>query len=363
MRTLAPLRLKPSYWKDTEDQIIAILKDGLFRPIVTLIKQAKQDAAAARILSARNAIALSNASREDKLLEALRSGRIQYTAGSFSGEFSAAITSAIKNMGGVFDQRSRTFKIDAAKVPSWIKAEAAGFQMRAHSINILLKRKLDEIQRQLLHDVNVRPVDAKKTIDSLEDGFKPVAKKLEVQPELGAASREKMASEYSENLRLYIQKFADEQILSLREAVEENANEGYRFDKLIPKIKQRYGASVRKAKFLARNETSIFMSKYHEQRYAEAGVTQYIWSTSHDSRVRPAVGTHGTDNHRVLDGRTFYFSKPPTVDPATGRKANPGQDYNCRCVAIPILGDRAEAREEYRENIREVEYQREVVRV
>lgn len=70
MRTLAPLRLKPSYWKDTEDQIIAILKDGLFRPIVTLIKQAKQDAAAARILSARNAIALSNASREDKLLEA-----------------------------------------------------------------------------------------------------------------------------------------------------------------------------------------------------------------------------------------------------------------------------------------------------
>ncbi len=351
MRTLAPLRLKPSYWKDTEAQVIDILRDLLFRPIAALIRQADQDIKVKALLDTQKALALSNATREDKLIEALRVGRVQYTNGVFSGEFSAAISTAIKEMGGAFNKTTRTFTIDQHKVPTYIKAEAAGFQTRAHAINLLLKRKLDEIQKNIVHDINVRSVEADKTIDALQTGFKDVAKKLEVQPELDARSRERMASEYSENLKLYIQKFADGEIFSLREAVEENAREGYRFDKLVPKIKQRYGVSVRKAKFLARNETSIFMSKYHEQRYGEAGITEYIWSTSHDARVRPALGTNGSDNHRVLDGRTFRFSNPPVVDPAKGRKANPGQDYNCRCVAIPILGDRAEARREYREEL------------
>ncbi len=349
MRTLAPLRLKPSYWKDTEAQVIDILRDLLFRPLVRLIKQADQDVKVKALLDTQQALALSNATRDEKLIEAMRVGRVQYTNGVFSGQFSAAISTAIKNLGGVFDQRSRTFKIDVARVPSIIKAEAAGFNSRAHAINILLKRKLDEIQKNILHDINIRDVDAKRTIDALEEGFKPMARKLEVSPELSEQSRDRMADEYSENLKLDIQKFADDQIFTLREAVEENAREGYRFDKLIPKIKDRYGVSVRKAKFLARNETSIFMSKYHEQRYGEAGITEYIWSTSHDARVRPALGTHGSDNHRVLDGRTFRFSNPPVVDPAKGRKANPGQDYNCRCVAIPILGDKAAARKEYKE--------------
>ncbi len=329
--------------------MIDILRDLLFRPLVAIMRQANQDVKAKGLLDTQQA--LSNATREDKLLEALRSGRVQYTGGVFSGEFSAAISSAIKSMGGAFDARTRSFKIDQAKVPTWIKAEAAMYQTRAHEVHMLLKRKLDETQRNIVHDVNIRSVDAKKTIDSLEEGFKPVAKKLEVQPELDERSRERLAAEYSNNLKLYVQKFADDEIFGLREAVEENAREGYRFDKLIPKIKKRYGVSVRKAKFLARNETSIFMSKYHEQRYGEAGITQYIWSTSHDARVRPAPGTHGTDNHRILDGRTFAFSNPPTVDPATGRKANPGQDYNCRCVAIPILGDKAVARREYKEEL------------
>lgn len=363
MKTLAPLRLKPAYWRDTEKQVIDILRDLLFRPIVRILRQADQDIKTKALLDTQHALALSNATREDKLLDAIRSGRIQYTNGVFSGDFSAAITTALKNMGATFDARSHTFRINAASVPSWMKAEAAAYHIRAQDVHLLLKRQLAEIQKNIVHDVNIRSVDAKKTIHSMEEGFKGTAKKLEVQPELGERSREKLAAEYSDNLKLYIQKFADEQIFTLREAIEDNAKEGYRFDKLVPKIKQRYGVSVRKAKFLARNETSIFMSKYHEQRYAEAGVTEYIWSTSHDSRVRPALGTHGSDNHRVLDGRTFRFSNPPVVDPANGRKANPGQDYNCRCVAVPILGDRASARREYREETQRVEDMREVVRV
>lgn len=354
MKTLAPLRLKPSYWRDTERQVIEILRDLLFRPIVEAIRSAAP--------AERTTDIVSNAAA-DVLVAAIRSGRVQYSVGTFSGQFSAAITRAITAMGGKFDARSRTFHIDQAQVPSQIKAESAAYQTRAKDVHKLLRQKLDEIQKNVVHDINVRSVDAVKTTEAVEDGFKGAAKKLEVNPELSAASKAKLAEEYSDNLKLYIKKFADQEIFSLREAVEENAKEGYRFDKLIPSIKKRYGVTVRKAKFLARNETSIFMSKYHEERYAEAGITHYIWSTSHDNRVRPAPGTHGTDNHRILDGRTFSFAKPPTVDPATGRKANPGQDYNCRCIAIPILDDRYQEQRDYREAVADVSHLYESVRL
>jgi len=344
MKTLAPLRLKPSYWRDIEAQIIDTLRDLLFKPLVHTIKSIEQG-------SKINALILN--AKEDPLITALRSGRVQYTLGVFTGQFSAGITSSLRRLGATFDERSRSFRIDPNMVPNWMKAEAAAYQLKAREIHDVLNRRLNEIQRTIQHDINVRPMDADKTVDAFEDGFKSVAEKIEVSPELNAASRRTMAEEYSENMKLYIQKFADKEVMSLRDAVEENAKEGYRFDKLIPSIKKRYGVTVRKAKFLARNETSIFMSKYHEQRYAEAGVTEYIWSTSHDIRVRPAPGTHGSDNHRVLDGRVFSFANPPVVDPATSRKANPGQDYNCRCVAIPILADKSSARQEYRRELQE----------
>jgi SPP1 gp7 family putative phage head morphogenesis protein len=339
MKTLAPLRLKPSYWVDVEDQIIAMLRDLIFKPLVHTLKA----------IDAGAKLSLVNAAKEDPLIVALRSGRVQYTNGTFSGQFSAGITSSIRRLGGTFSERTRTFKISPDLVPNWMKAEAAAYQLKAREINAELRRRLNEIQRNIVYDINVRPIDAMPTVDAFEEGFKGAAKQLEVSPELNEASRKKLAAEYSENMKLYIQNFAVREIGSLRDAVEANAVEGYRSDKLIPTIKKRYGVSVRKAKFLARNETSIFMSKYHEERYSEAGVTHYVWSTSHDSRVRPSPGTHGSDNHRRLDGKVFAFSDPPYVDTIKMRRANPGQDYNCRCVAIPVLDDAKSARKEYQE--------------
>ena len=60
-------------------------------------------------------------------------------------------------------------------------------------------------------------------------------------------------------------------------------------------------------------------------RQKEAGVTEYIWQTAGDERVRP--------NHRSKDGKKFKWSNPPAD---TG---HPGQDYQCRCVAEPVLDD------------------------
>jgi SPP1 gp7 family putative phage head morphogenesis protein len=74
---------------------------------------------------------------------------------------------------------------------------------------------------------------------------------------------------------------------------------------------------------------SLFVSKYREAVFEENGVKKYIWSTANDIRVR--------DRHRSLNNKVFSYDDPPVVDKKSGRRANPGEDYNCRCVAIPYL--------------------------
>jgi SPP1 gp7 family putative phage head morphogenesis protein len=48
---------------------------------------------------------------------------------------------------------------------------------------------------------------------------------------------------------------------------------------------------------------------------------QYVWRTRRDERVRRS--------HWMNDGRVFSWADPP----ATG---HPGEDYNCRCEAVPL---------------------------
>ncbi len=140
---------------------------------------------------------------------------------------------------------------------------------------------------------------------------------------------EQLKDDYTENLDLYIQKWHDEQILRLRKKVSENVQQGFRAENLIADIQAEKKVSYNKAKFLAKQETSLMVSKYRQVRYEDAGINRYMWSTSRDQRVR--------HDHRELQGKIFRFDQPPVTDKNTGARNNPGEDFNCRCVAIPVL--------------------------
>lgn len=318
---------------DLERQLVALFYEVLFQPILKLIQPVTSQP-----------IELKNATAASALRDALRSGRIQYTDGVFSGKFSAAISNALRGVGASFDARAKVYRLAPARVPIWIIGEATTFRSKAEAAHKAVLRELDKVQENLDVRIYNRPVDLAKTIQTVEDGWKETARQFELKPTLSPKGAETLRREWSETAKLPIKKFAAEEVRSLRAVVEENAQQGYRFDRLIDGVKARYSVSRSKAKFLARNETSIFMSKYRQERFLAAGVRRYTWATSHDARVRPALNLSPAErlhagNHRVLNGKVFFFSSPPVVDPHTGRRANPGEDYNCRCVAIPLLED------------------------
>lgn len=94
-------------------------------------------------------------------------------------------------------------------------------------------------------------------------------------------------------------------------------------------IMERYGVSRSRAELIARDQIGKKNAAITESKFKQVGIRQYIWSTSKDERVR--------EDHRKLEGTVHSFDDPPVVDEQTGRRGNPGEDYQCRCIPIPVL--------------------------
>lgn len=94
---------------------------------------------------------------------------------------------------------------------------------------------------------------------------------------------------------------------------------------LAQQIKDIGNVTEKRAAFIARDQSAKLNASLTQARHEEVGITKYTWSTSGDERVR--------DSHAEKDGQVFEYANPPAD---TG---NPGHDFNCRCVAIPYLGD------------------------
>jgi SPP1 gp7 family putative phage head morphogenesis protein len=322
LKTLPPQPLREQYWSDIEAQLKTMFYDIVFAPLIEIIRKTTPQA--------NHLKEIYNAGGNlTSILVAIRSGRVQYLDGVFAGDFSVAISKDLRTLGATFDHRTKTFKMPVAEVPEFVRAEAALYQTVAKSAHEEMLRRLNEIELDLAKASGIPDIDAESAIRSIEKGWQKSARLLEVQPKLDRERTEALAADYNKNLKLYIQKFSQDSVKNLREAVEGNAQEGYRFDNLTEVIRHRYGVTANKAKFLARQETGLFMAKYRKQRFDQAGVRKYKWSTAHDERVR--------DSHKHLDGRVFAYDQPPVTDRATGAKNNPGEDFNCRCLDIPIL--------------------------
>ncbi len=97
---------------------------------------------------------------------------------------------------------------------------------------------------------------------------------------------------------------------------------------LRQRIQDRLEVSRSKADLLARDQVLKLNAKITRERHQAAGITEYIWTTSNDERVR--------ETHEELEGETFSWDDPPVTNEA-GDRNHPGEDYQCRCVPYPVL--------------------------
>ena len=96
-------------------------------------------------------------------------------------------------------------------------------------------------------------------------------------------------------------------------------------------IQKNFGTTRAKARLIARDQVGKLNGKLTQYRQEQLGGKRYVWRTSEDERVRK--------DHERLDGKTFFWDKPPVINRSTGARGNPGQDIQCRCHAEMVLED------------------------
>ena len=125
----------------------------------------------------------------------------------------------------------------------------------------------------------------------------------------------------SQNAQL-IKSLPDQELERVSGIVERGLQEGKTYSDIAKEMQKSFGITRRRATLIARDQTKKLNSSLTKLRQQEIGVTEYIWQTSGDERVRPT--------HAANDGKKFRWDKPP-------KTGHPGDEVNCRCVAIAVL--------------------------
>lgn len=180
-----------------------------------------------------------------------------------------------------------------------------------------LRRKLEllaNMNRKLTVKEWKRAIKATLGIDIREDYY------------LGDYYSEQLQKWVDENVSL-IKTIPEDTLDKMRDIIYDGFTEGKTTTRIIKEIQHAYGVGRRRAELIARDQTAKLNGQIQRHQQQDAGITEYIWYTVGDSRVRKS--------HRELNGKKFSWNDPPDV--GKGRKCHPGEDYQCRCIGRPVF--------------------------
>lgn len=180
-----------------------------------------------------------------------------------------------------------------------------------------LRRKLEllaNMNRKLTVKEWKRAIKATLGIDIREDYY------------LGDYYAEQLQRWVDENVSL-IKTIPEDTLDKMRDIIYDGFTEGKTTTRIIKEIQKAYGVGRRRAELIARDQTAKLNGQIQRHQQQDAGITEYIWYTVGDSRVRKS--------HRELNGKKFSWNDPPDV--GKGRKCHPGEDYQCRCIGRPVF--------------------------
>lgn len=113
-------------------------------------------------------------------------------------------------------------------------------------------------------------------------------------------------------------------------AVYRSITTGNGLQDLIPYLDRYKGVTLRRARFIAEDQTRKVFNSINKGRMQKLGVDKYEWLHTGGSQ-------HPRPLHVSVSGNIYSFDKPPIIDKRTGERGIPGQLPNCRCRMVPVI--------------------------
>lgn len=317
---LKPIIIPTREWEEIEKRILAYLYKLIYQPLL------KDLGLTSKVL--KNSL--------EDLKSALERGVITFSQGKFKGSFNSRISKELKALGATWDRGSQSWKILQKDLPSEVRISIsineARFQEKLSALDIKIAKIVPEAKNAISID---KFFD--QSLFKVNKSFEESVKKITVAPQLSHDSVEFMRTEWRENIDKSIKVITSEVLPKLREAIQKNVYAGNRYEALIDTLQDSFKLSASRAKYIARNETNLMMSKFKETRLAEVGVYKYKWvcvKGTPDHQVRPI---HRELNDRSANKNEIFDFRTPPIAEASGERYNPHERNNCRCSSQPIF--------------------------
>ena len=329
-------------WKNIDDQLQTLFWKWYYLPLISILGEDRYT--------------IKNANNND-LIEAIKKGTVVYRDGEFSGSFNSRISRELSKF-AKYDGRSKTWK---GRPPADVLGAAVIANDRAADLNRKMSTLLDNIDSTVKSEIQKIVFDVTDAVKNTSD---KTAQVLGVSPEITKGMADNHITEYTNTMRLNIVNedgpgdWNSEQITRLRDMIQRNVTKGFGRKQMIDSIQAEWDTSQKKAKFLARQETNLFISELENAQYQDAGLQLYEWMTSRDARVVGNPGgkypnpSKGHGNHYVMQGKICRFSDPTvyadSLDAAKAGKwkskasigagdRHAGEEFLCRCTKKPII--------------------------
>jgi SPP1 gp7 family putative phage head morphogenesis protein len=332
-KQLKPIEPKDSWSVPLQKILEAIVRDVLYAPLIADFKNETK----------------TNAKGTNKLVDALNKGEVSYQNNLFRAvKWRAELVREMKKLGAKWYKTEAAYMIPRVQLPVDVQEAIRINSLINSQIFKKFMIKIAEMPKTMAERVKMADIEgmANKTADKTFKQYKDtVIKPMGVQPDLTPEQRiyvdedyietvtkpirQTLNKSYSDNVEESMTYFSDEETQKLREIVETHVFAGRPRKELIEKIEGRLHVGYNRAKFIARQETSLYTAKLKESQYKASGIDKYRWMTVGDDAVR--------HSHKEHNRKVFTWDNPPIVDPLTGRRAHPGEDFNCRCTASPIV--------------------------
>jgi SPP1 gp7 family putative phage head morphogenesis protein len=313
---------KDAWSKEIRAKIQDVLETYFFAPLLDATKETRLDNAVPKTI-----------------LELIKAGLVWYDGAYFRGKRSAAISKQLRDMGAVFSQAEHAWRFPENRMSPALREAITARRMQAQSLSKQFSDIVTRLQKQMqLTAPNLNfDVEAAKTDRALQKEMqRKVPASVSIVPVLNDEQKAHMATDYSENVALSIVGFVDSEVERFRKQVLPQIQKGMDRRDLADYIEDRLGVSKDRAKFIARQETALFSSKLREVQYRKAGIEKYKWRAiggrSGDGRTR--------DEHMKASGKEFYWDHSKNLNPVLNSDrvpVHPGEDFGCRCQAIPIV--------------------------
>jgi SPP1 gp7 family putative phage head morphogenesis protein len=124
-----------------------------------------------------------------------------------------------------------------------------------------------------------------------------------------------------------ITRITEEQSRKLEQAVLKSMTGGSSPDTIIKEVESMSDKGRNYAEFVARDQIAKTHGALNKEAQTMAGFPGYIWTITNDGRVR--------EDHREQAGKYFTWDNPPLLD---NGNLHPGEDFQCRCIAVPSFG-------------------------